>query len=63
MELQQAKQADDRPLRPLEEGGRAALKAKLDRKAELEKSQESGAYAQAKAGGSTSSTPTSPRPR
>src|SRR6185437_11297261 len=49
MELQQSKQADDQAAIRWKKEVEPTLKAKLDRKAELEKSQESGAYAQAKA--------------
>ncbi len=49
MELQQSKQGKDQAAARWTKEIEPALKAKLDRKRDLEKSQESGAYAQAKA--------------
>jgi len=49
MELQQSQQAKERAAARWTKEVEPSLKAKLDRKAELEKSQQSGAYAQAKA--------------
>lgn len=49
MELQQSKQGLDRAKEQWTKEIEPKLKAKIDRKAELEKSQESGAYAEAKA--------------
>ncbi len=49
MELQQSKQADDQAAARWKSEVEPLLKAKIDRKAALEKSQESGPYAQAKA--------------
>src|SRR6185436_11833763 len=49
MELQQSKQALDRANAHWTKEVEPSLKAKLERKAELEKSQASGAYAEARA--------------